>query len=137
MRTSWKPVMTEVIWKWAVKNQLEQWLMVTELFLRIKIDQEWIIDEHVNYRCKKAGWKPNALARIVPFIEGFIESYLVGIYLLKVNDRNTKTRCEICSKLTIKTPERHLVSPPWVFFTFYLFHHCTNGTKSHKTTYIS
>ena len=30
-----------------------------------------------------------------------------GIYLLKVNQRNTKTRCEICSKLTIKTPERH------------------------------
>ena len=29
-----------------------------------------------------------------------------GIYLLKVNKRNTKTRCEICSKLTIKTPER-------------------------------
>ena len=29
----------------------------------------------------------------------------VGIYLLKVNNRNTRTRCEICSKLTIKTPE--------------------------------
>ena len=30
----------------------------------------------------------------------------VGIYLLKVNNRNTRTRFEICSKLTIKTPER-------------------------------
>ena len=29
-----------------------------------------------------------------------------GIYLLKVNNRNTRTSCEICSKLTIKTPER-------------------------------
>ena len=29
-----------------------------------------------------------------------------GTYLLKVNNRNTRTRCEICSKLTIKTPER-------------------------------
>ena len=29
-----------------------------------------------------------------------------SIYLLKVNNRDTKTRCEICSKLTIKTPER-------------------------------
>ena len=28
-----------------------------------------------------------------------------GIYLLKVNNRN-RTRCEICSKLTIKIPER-------------------------------
>ena len=33
-----------------------------------------------------------------------------GIYLLKVNNRNTRTRCEICSKLTIKTPERRLAS---------------------------
>ena len=29
-----------------------------------------------------------------------------GIYPLKVNNRNTRTRCEICSKLTINTPER-------------------------------
>ena len=28
-----------------------------------------------------------------------------GIYKLKVN-KNTRTRCEICSKLTVKTPER-------------------------------
>ena len=32
--------------------------------------------------------------------------YPAGIYLLKINKRNTRTRCEICSKLTIKTPER-------------------------------
>ena len=30
----------------------------------------------------------------------------VGIYLLKVNNRNTTARCEICSKITSKTPER-------------------------------
>ena len=29
-----------------------------------------------------------------------------GIYLLKVNNRNTRKRCETCSELTIKTPER-------------------------------
>ena len=29
----------------------------------------------------------------------------IGIYLLKVNNRNTRTRCEICWKLTIKTLE--------------------------------
>ena len=29
-----------------------------------------------------------------------------GIYLFKVNNGNTRTMCEICSKLTIKTPER-------------------------------
>ena len=29
-----------------------------------------------------------------------------NFYLLIVNNRNTKKRCEICSKLTLKTPER-------------------------------
>ena len=29
-----------------------------------------------------------------------------NIYLLKVNNRNTRKRCELYSKLTIKTPER-------------------------------
>ena len=29
-----------------------------------------------------------------------------GIYFLKVNNRNTRKRCEICSKLTINTAER-------------------------------
>ena len=38
------------------------------------------------------------------------------IYLLKVNNRNTKTRCEICSKLTIKTVERH----QWLLVSFLL-----------------
>ena len=27
-------------------------------------------------------------------------------YMFKVNNRNTRTNCEICSKLTIKIPER-------------------------------
>ena len=33
-------------------------------------------------------------------------AYPAGIYLLKVNNRNTRTRFEKCSKLTIKTPQR-------------------------------
>ena len=35
------------------------------------------------------------------------KNYPANIYLLEVNNRNTRKRCEICSKLTIKTPERH------------------------------
>ena len=37
-----------------------------------------------------------------------VSTVLAGIYLLKVNNRNTRTRCEIYSKLTIKAPERRL-----------------------------
>ena len=29
-----------------------------------------------------------------------------GNYMFKFNNKNTRTRCEICSKLTIKIPER-------------------------------
>ena len=32
--------------------------------------------------------------------------FTANIYLFKVNNRNTKKRCKICSKLTIKTPEQ-------------------------------
>ena len=33
----------------------------------------------------------------------------VGNHMFKVNNKNTRTRCQICSKLTIKTPERRRV----------------------------
>ena len=35
--------------------------------------------------------------------------------MFKVNKRNTRTRCEICSKLTINTPERPQWCPSGVF----------------------
>ena len=33
-------------------------------------------------------------------------SFPAGICLLKVNNRNNRTRCKICSELLVKTPER-------------------------------
>ena len=30
----------------------------------------------------------------------------VGNYMFKVKNKNTRARCEICSKLTIETPEQ-------------------------------
>ena len=35
-----------------------------------------------------------------------LPNYLARIYLFKVNNRNTRKKCEICSKLTIKILER-------------------------------
>ena len=38
------------------------------------------------------------------------KAYLSNIYLFKVNNENTRKRCEICSKLIAKTTERrHIV----------------------------
>ena len=34
------------------------------------------------------------------------QHYSANIYSFKFNNRNTRKRCEICLKLTIKTPER-------------------------------
>ena len=35
-----------------------------------------------------------------------VTTYPAGIYLLKVNNRNNRRRCEICSKVILKTLER-------------------------------
>ena len=39
----------------------------------------------------------------------YLEFFPVNIYLFKVDNRNTRKRCEICSKLTLKPTER----PQW------------------------
>ena len=46
-----------------------------------------------------------------------------NIYLLKVSNRETGKRCEICSKLTMKTPERcHDVILVFLVLTLNIFH---------------
>ena len=45
-----------------------------------------------------------------------LSNYPTNICLLKVNNRNIRKRCEICSKLTIKTPERRHCRRSGVFF---------------------
>ena len=40
------------------------------------------------------------------------EPYPTNIYLFQVNNGNTRKRCEICSKLTIKTTEQR----QWMYF---------------------
>ena len=42
-----------------------------------------------------------------------------NIYLFKVNNRNTRKRCEICSRLTIKTPERRQLPRSVVFIVYF------------------
>ena len=44
--------------------------------------------------------------------------YPAVIYLLKINNRNTRTRCKKCSKLTIKIPEQRLLTLNIFHFLF-------------------
>ena len=39
-------------------------------------------------------------------VDSWVSIFPAGNYMFKVNNTNSRTRCEICSKLTIKTPER-------------------------------
>ena len=41
--------------------------------------------------------------------------YQTGNHIFKVNNRNTRTKCEICSKLTIKIPERRRIYDPFKY----------------------
>ena len=41
--------------------------------------------------------------------------YPANIYMFKVNNRNTRKRCEISSKLTVKTSEQHHLCHPGGF----------------------
>ena len=52
--------------------------------------------------------KPSSNVRQIKVIQLHVsvwKPFPVGNYLLKLKNRNTKTRCEICSKLTIKIAE--------------------------------
>ena len=39
----------------------------------------------------------------------YLKKFPAGIYELKVNNKNNRTRCKICSKLTIETLERQYI----------------------------
>ena len=41
------------------------------------------------------------------YVQHITFSNPAGNYMFKVNGRNTRTKCEICSELTIKIPARH------------------------------
>ena len=41
--------------------------------------------------------------------------HLTKIYLFKDDNKDTRKRCKICSKLTIKTTERHIINVVLVF----------------------
>ena len=63
------------------------------------------LDENTLGICYEASEK-NELVNYVSYKVKPSLNYPAAIYLLKVNTRNTRTRCEMCSKLTIKAPER-------------------------------
>ena len=69
-----------------------------------------------SFFCSKSQKKDNTLNKET-LIKYYIISviYPVDVYLFKGNIKNIRKRCEICSKLTVKAPERRNWSPSGVF----------------------
>ena len=65
-----------------------------------------IVNDFLTIIAKKAPsrFDPNCISGRKWDKSSFINEHCTaGIYLFEVNNRNTRTRCEICSKLTTKT----------------------------------
>ena len=52
----------------------------------------------------------NSITMFEMVLSKTLEIIPVNNFLFKINNRNTRKRCEICSKLKIKTPERRHTS---------------------------
>ena len=85
--------------KQTCEKKMVDWIKITTLIKKIK---------------KRQTTYKSVITIIYSRCRCWTEIYTpASIYLLKVNNRNTRTRCEICLKLTIKTPEGCQVSFWW------------------------
>ena len=69
--------------------------------------KDWKFVKITNTKFGKVSLFYHPVFRLEKIWNDIIEAlYPAGNYMFKVNNRNTRTRCEVCSKLTIKTLER-------------------------------
>ena len=74
---------------------------------------------NVHFRRKKMVWNSPKFTIVLLLLNKiiiFLKFPADIIYLFKGSNRNTRKRCQICSKLTIKTPERRHLSASIVAF---------------------
>ena len=95
------------LWWHLSKKEYSTPESLTKVELVVKISSMWkcfsCVCWNVNSRCLYPGFNANP----------------AGNYMFKVNNRNTGTRCEICSKLTIKIKVKVNVS---LLLTLNIFH---------------
>ena len=89
-------------YKFIYKIKRCRCLWNTKYKKHLKLNKQWkIIYLHKNRDAGQLGWKLSHKRQGIP----------ANICLFEVINRNTRKRCEICSKLTIKTPERTYFTP--------------------------
>ena len=101
----------------AIKDDLRQWNLQAETYQNCSEYRKRLkIASQTHAGC--VTWRQWIVSEWSVSLE---KDYPVGIYIFKVNNRNTRTRCRICSKLTIKAPERrywHKITNPWKWTSF-------------------
>ena len=69
------------------------------------------------YLVEDESWANVCLSTLGIFTKQWVNNKIPAcIYMFKVNNRNTRTRCEICSKVTIKTPEQRQLASFWCLY---------------------
>ena len=89
-------------------------------FLHIELAQ--IIENGIICFCIRLIYHHNKLVSQVIIMQRWVNAFCTnttGNYLFKVNNRNTRTKCEISSKLAIKTAERRDWCPYCWLLTYF------------------
>ena len=67
----------------------------------------------------------------------WLSKVLVSNYLFKFSNKNTEKRCDICSKLTIKSPEQRQWRGPGAFIVNFELNNAVNFKTSYQTNRIN
>ena len=103
-------------WKWVCCSSIDKWFK-KKYTQAVLWQLYWLTRSCKVFGKREYGplqlWSQIVLGNAL-YLPKRSKEFPVGIYLLKLNNRNTRTRCEICSELTVKTPE-HIIAD-WVSY---------------------
>ena len=107
-------------WTCKLKTPLER-LNLTRTFLRMGVVPLSLLVFALMQQCTKCT-KYSLLCNSFGYIQVELRQMVLwyfpaGNFMFKVNNKNTTTRCEICSKLTIKTVVLVCLLLTWTYFT--------------------
>ena len=113
--TSFLSFESNLIWILSI-NTLTNKAIGKSLLRRSDLGKFWYKNQQCSLQCfsrywkwYRKFWKNSNIFALTQVNNGWpFSANSARNYRFKVNNRNTKTRCEICSKLTIKTPEPRL-----------------------------
>ena len=74
--------------------------------VKCALQTNWLVSQLTGFYTTRTLVLETKVKRTNKHFSQIILEYPAGIYNRNVNNRNTKTGCEICSKLITKTPER-------------------------------